>query len=70
MESLSIAAPNFQKLLHQHLNQLHASDEYTVTMADEDEDISHLGAPDAADIDLTEETQDFRFLDKLMCELS
>ncbi|CAO2650633.1 Nn.00g019250.m01.CDS01 [Neocucurbitaria sp. VM-36] len=34
-------------------------------MADEDEDISHLRAPDAADIDLTEETQDFRFLDKL-----
>lgn len=34
-------------------------------MADEDEDISHLRAPDATDIDLTEETQDFRFLDKL-----
>ena len=36
-------------------------------MADEDEDISHLGAAETADIDLTEETQDFRFLDKLMC---
>ena len=34
-------------------------------MADEDEDLSHLRAPDSADIDLTEETQDFRFLDKL-----
>lgn len=36
-------------------------------MADEDEDMSHLRAPDAADVDLTEETQDFRFLDKLTC---
>jgi tRNA-splicing endonuclease subunit Sen54 len=35
-------------------------------MADEDEDLSHLRAPDAADNDPTEETQDFRGLDKLM----
>ncbi|KAH7080504.1 tRNA-splicing endonuclease subunit sen54 N-term-domain-containing protein [Paraphoma chrysanthemicola] len=34
-------------------------------MADEDEELSHLRAPDAGDVDLTEETQDFRFLDKL-----
>jgi tRNA-splicing endonuclease subunit Sen54 len=34
-------------------------------MADADEDSSFLRAPDAADVDLTEETQDFRFLDKL-----
>lgn len=34
-------------------------------MADEDEEVSHMRASDAADIDLTEETQDFRFLDKL-----
>lgn len=33
-------------------------------MADEDEDLSHLRAPDAAEIDPTEEAQDFRFLDK------
>lgn len=39
-------------------------------MADEDEDLSHLRAPDAADVDLTEETQDFRFLDKLTCVLA
>jgi tRNA-splicing endonuclease subunit Sen54 len=35
-------------------------------MADEDEDLSHLRAPDAADADPTEEAQDFRFFDKLM----
>jgi hypothetical protein len=35
-------------------------------MADEDEDVSHLRAPDAADIDPTEETQDYRALDKLV----
>ncbi|KAH8727636.1 tRNA-splicing endonuclease subunit sen54 N-term-domain-containing protein [Phaeosphaeriaceae sp. PMI808] len=34
-------------------------------MADEDEDLSHLRAPDTAEIDLTEEAQDFRFFDKL-----
>jgi tRNA-splicing endonuclease subunit Sen54 len=34
-------------------------------MADADEDSSFLRATDAADVDLTEETQDFRFLDKL-----
>lgn len=34
-------------------------------MADEDEELSHLRAPDANDIDLTEETQDFRFFNKL-----
>lgn len=37
----------------------------TTNMADEDEDLSHLRAPDAADIDISDETQDFRFLDKL-----
>ena len=35
-------------------------------MADEDEDLSHLRAPESLDVDLTEETQDFRLLDKLM----
>jgi len=34
-------------------------------MADEDEELSHLRASDTADVDLTEETQDFRFFDKL-----
>jgi tRNA-splicing endonuclease subunit Sen54 len=34
-------------------------------MADEDEDLSHLRAPDAADLDPTEEAQDYRALDKL-----
>jgi tRNA-splicing endonuclease subunit Sen54 len=34
-------------------------------MADEDEDISHLRAPEVGDFDPTEEAQDFRFLDKL-----
>lgn len=34
-------------------------------MADEDEDLSHLRVPETAEIDLTEEAQDFRFLDKL-----
>jgi tRNA-splicing endonuclease subunit Sen54 len=36
-----------------------------MTMADQDEDISHLRAPDAADYDPTEEAQDFLKLDKL-----
>lgn len=36
-------------------------------MADADEDVSHLGAQDGAENDPTEEAQDFRFLDKLMC---
>jgi hypothetical protein len=35
-------------------------------MADADEDVSHLGAQEATENDPTEETQDFRFLDKLM----
>jgi hypothetical protein len=39
-------------------------------MADEDEDISHLRAPDAGDFDPTEEAQDFRFLDKLTYALA
>ncbi|KAF2798667.1 tRNA splicing endonuclease-like protein subunit [Melanomma pulvis-pyrius CBS 109.77] len=34
-------------------------------MADEDEDLSHLRGPDPVDVDLSDETQDFRFLDKL-----
>jgi tRNA-splicing endonuclease subunit Sen54 len=34
-------------------------------MADEDEDLSHLQGPEPAEIDLSDETQDFRFLDKL-----
>lgn len=34
-------------------------------MADEDEDLSHLRGPEPAEIDLSDETQDFRFLDKL-----
>jgi hypothetical protein len=34
-------------------------------MADEDEDLSHMRAPDAGDIDPTEETPDFRLLDRL-----
>lgn len=34
-------------------------------MADEDEDLSHLRAPDAADVDPTEETQDYRALEHL-----
>jgi hypothetical protein len=38
----------------------------TITMADEDEDLSHLRAPDAADEDPTEEAQDFSVFDKLM----
>ena len=36
-------------------------------MADEDEEISHMRAPDTGDFDPTEEAQDFRFLDKLTC---
>jgi tRNA-splicing endonuclease subunit Sen54 len=35
-------------------------------MADEDEDLSHLRAPDTVDDDPTEETQDFSVFDKLM----
>jgi tRNA-splicing endonuclease subunit Sen54 len=38
-------------------------------MNDEDEEVSHLRAPDAADNDQDEEAQDFRALDKLMCAL-
>lgn len=34
-------------------------------MADEDEDLSHLRGPEPTEIDLSDETQDFRFLDKL-----
>jgi hypothetical protein len=41
-----------------------------ITMADEDEDLSHLRAPEPQDIDLSDETQDFRFLDKLVYELA
>jgi tRNA-splicing endonuclease subunit Sen54 len=37
-------------------------------MADEDEDLSHLRGPEPAEIDLSEETQDYRFLDKLTYE--
>jgi tRNA-splicing endonuclease subunit Sen54 len=36
-------------------------------MADADEDVPQLGAQDGAENDPTEEAQDFRFLDKLMC---
>lgn len=36
-------------------------------MADADEDVSHLATQEGAENDPTEETQDFRFLDKLMC---
>jgi hypothetical protein len=36
-----------------------------VAMADQDEDVSHLRAPDPADYDPTEEAQDFLKLDKL-----
>ena len=36
-----------------------------ITMADVDEDASHLRVPDAADYDPTEEAQDFLKLDKL-----
>ena len=36
-----------------------------ITMADADEDASHLRVPDAADYDPTEEAQDFLKLDKL-----
>lgn len=39
-------------------------------MADQDEDISHLRAPDATDYDPTEEAQDFRLLEKLTCVIS
>ena len=39
-------------------------------MADQDEDISHLRAPDAADYDPTEEAQDFRLVEKLTCVIS
>jgi hypothetical protein len=66
-----IRVMQFQKVTHPRslrpeLLRFHgARDEITITMADEDEDVSHLRAPDAVDIDLTEETQDFRFLDKL-----
>ena len=35
------------------------------TMADEDEDVSILPGAQPAEIDLDDETQDFRFLDKL-----
>jgi tRNA-splicing endonuclease subunit Sen54 len=35
-------------------------------MNDEDEEVSHLRAPDTADNDQDEEAQDFRALDKLM----
>jgi tRNA-splicing endonuclease subunit Sen54 len=34
-------------------------------MADEDEDLAHLAGPELAEVDLSDETQDFRFLDKL-----
>jgi len=34
-------------------------------MADEDEDLSHLAGPAPEEIDLSDEAQDFRFLDKL-----
>lgn len=37
----------------------------TTIMADEDEDISILPGAHPAEIDLDDETQDFRFLDKL-----
>lgn len=37
-------------------------------MADQDEDISHLRAPDATDYDPTEEAQDFRLLEKLTAQ--
>lgn len=36
-------------------------------MTDEDEELSHLHAPDPTDADPTDEAQDFRALDKLMC---
>lgn len=38
---------------------------YNNNMADEDEDISILPGAQPAEIDLDDETQDFRFLDKL-----
>jgi hypothetical protein len=40
----------------------------TFTMADADEDVSHMSVQEGMEHDPTEETQDFRFLDKLMCD--
>jgi tRNA-splicing endonuclease subunit Sen54 len=39
-------------------------------MADEDEDLSHLRVPNAAEVDPTEEAQDFSVFDKLMFALN
>lgn len=39
-------------------------------MADQDEDIAHLRAPDATDDDSDEETQGFGLVKKLMCVIS
>jgi hypothetical protein len=50
--------------------RLHSQAILRVAMADQDEDISHLRAPDATDYDPTEETQDFRLLEKLTCVIS
>ena len=36
-------------------------------MADQDEDVAHLRAPDATDNDSDEETQGFGLVKKLMC---
>jgi tRNA-splicing endonuclease subunit Sen54 len=41
-----------------------------MNMADEDEELSHLRAPDAADEDPTEDAQDFLRFDKLVCACS
>lgn len=69
MESLSItASPNFQLKFTTTPHLPYDSRSPAITMADADEDVSHLGASEGADVDLTEETQDFRFLDKLMCD--
>jgi hypothetical protein len=48
-------------------NNFHANDQNSMTtMADEDEELAHLRAPDAADNDAMEEDQDFCSFDKLV----
>jgi len=48
-------------------NNFHANDQQSMTtMADEDEELAHLRAPDAADNEAMEEDQDFCSFDKLV----
>jgi hypothetical protein len=69
MRKVTIDNSKFPKLVSHHHSPSfsNAHQSRTITMADDDDDVSKLRALDATDVDLVEETQDFPSWDKLTC---